>query len=458
MLHDVTDTNGEHPSEVTPSGEVGRRGQGLFDGFEGYVTAMAEDYSRVLNEGMVVPDANVLLNLYRYTADARDDLLAVLDQLDDRLWVPHQALFEFWRNRESVLQDPRDTGKTVQELSAHRERAFSAFRAWANRVSLPLEQSTELLGKLSAAFDAVMGGIDEFADTRAVEVARDTGKDSILRSLEQMLRNRVGLALSEEAHARAVVEGLRRIAEREPPGYMDKKKDDEGAAGDYLVWEQVLIEAEGRRCDVLFVTGDVKEDWWRVEHGERRGPRIELVNELRRRSGMRLFMLRPPQLLDYARTALKVAVREESVQDVDRVDKFLSESESEEALPDGGWNAETLGRLLKDLPYDAPVQAFAVETAARNDGFIGRELIYKAAEYPEGRSLRGFTRPINRIAQTYRDNGFIPEGAVDILWAVYNEDSPTPGSAAGFRIHQDVLPLLSRLTNSRTSSGFSTTN
>lgn len=172
-----------------------------------------------------------------------------------------------------------------------------------------------------------MSGIDEFADTRAVEAARDTHKDPVLRSLESMLRNRVGLPLGDEAHAAAVVEGLRRVAEREPPGYMDKKKDDEGAAGDYLVWEQVLIEAKRRRCDVLFVTGDVKEDWWREEHGERRGPRIELVNEMRQRSGRQLFMLRPTQLLDYARTALEVTVREESVQDVDRVDKFLSESQ-----------------------------------------------------------------------------------------------------------------------------------
>src|SRR5690242_11422468 len=41
------------------------------------------------------------------------------------------------------------------------------------------------------------------------------------------------------------------------------------AAGDYLVWTQVLREARQRQCDVLLVTGDVKEDWWRrTPHGE----------------------------------------------------------------------------------------------------------------------------------------------------------------------------------------------
>ena len=34
------------------------------------------------------------------------------------------------------------------------------------------------------------------------------------------------------------------MSERVPPGYMDQNKDDSAAAGDYLVWEQVLTEAE----------------------------------------------------------------------------------------------------------------------------------------------------------------------------------------------------------------------
>ncbi len=97
--------------------------KGLYDGFEGYRTPTTEDYRRVFSEGMVVTDANVLLNLYRYTDHARDDLLSVLERLGDQLWVPNQVLVEFWRNREVVLRDPRDTEKTVQEMSEARDRA-----------------------------------------------------------------------------------------------------------------------------------------------------------------------------------------------------------------------------------------------------------------------------------------------------------------------------------------------
>jgi hypothetical protein len=419
---------------------------GLFDGFEGYRTATLDDYRGVLTTGMVVLDANVLLNLYRYTGDARDDLLTVLGRLGARLWIPHQALVEFWRNRESVLQDPRDTEKTAAEMTALRDEAVRTFRTWANRVFLPAERSTELIASLEAGFDAVAQGVDQFSDTSAVESARDTDKDAVLASLESILDGRVGPPLPGDAHEEAIVEALRRVDAGKPPGYKDKKKDDEGAAGDYLVWAQVLVEATFRGCDVLLVTGDVKEDWWRREFGELRGPRIELVDEMRARTGGRLFMTRPTRLLSLAREVLEVTVREESVADADRVDRLLAEPEP--TLPGGGWDAGSILTLLRRLDDEAPVQAEAIKLAAQQAGFVSRDQVYELGDYPKDRSLRGFTRPVNRIAQLFREEGLIPQAAVDLLWAVYNEDSPSINMAAGFRLHEAAFPLFATVDGS----------
>lgn len=69
-----------------------------------------------MQTALVVVDANVLLNLYRYNESTRDDLLGLLDKLGDRLWAPHQVLHEFWRNRLNVLAR-RDTAAN-QALNA----------------------------------------------------------------------------------------------------------------------------------------------------------------------------------------------------------------------------------------------------------------------------------------------------------------------------------------------------
>lgn len=71
--------------ETTADGRL----RGLFDDFGAFRTPAGEDFTAVLTSGLVVPDANVLLNLYRYTEQARKDLLRALGALGDRLWVPH---------------------------------------------------------------------------------------------------------------------------------------------------------------------------------------------------------------------------------------------------------------------------------------------------------------------------------------------------------------------------------
>ncbi|WP_285610949.1 PIN-like domain-containing protein [Actinokineospora globicatena] len=408
---------------------------GLYAGFEGYRSPTADELRQVLTSGIVVPDTNLLLNLYRYTATARDTLLRALEKLE-ALWVPHQVLTEFWRNRETVLRDPGDAVKITKSLDAHRDKANTEVRAWANRVHLAPGERDALISLLDKGFEQVSERIKEIAHSSTHQFHRDTHQDTVLAAVEPILQGRVGPPMTAQAYKVAVTEGLRRIQAQEPPGYKDKKKDDANAVGDYLVWEQTLVEAASRRLDVLFVTSDTKEDWWRDEGGERRGPRIELVNEMRARCDTTLYMIRPAQLLELAKSELAVEVSSESVKDVDRVDAYTARRESPKF---GGWTEEAVDALLMRLHAERPVQAAVLVEASVGSGFVSRDRVYEIAEYPPGRSLRGFTKPINRITQDLKDDGQLSEDAVDILSAVYSHDTPT--QAAGFEIHSAVMPI-----------------
>ncbi|MEU5461869.1 PIN-like domain-containing protein [Streptomyces althioticus] len=71
------------------------------------------------------------VNRYRYTEQARADLLAALGTLGDRLWIPHQVLVEFWRNRETTISEARSTSaKAAQEMSGHSVQAVQTLRTW----------------------------------------------------------------------------------------------------------------------------------------------------------------------------------------------------------------------------------------------------------------------------------------------------------------------------------------
>jgi hypothetical protein len=321
MRDDGTMTEGPVANDDQPGrAESAAEGQGgLFDGFEGYRTPSEADYRDLLTNGIVVPDTNVFLNLYRYTEQARSDLLSVLRDLGDQLWVPHQVIREFWKNREALLQDPQGVTVTTQELAKLHDRVVSIFRSWTTRVGLTNERITEFIGPLDKAFDALIDDISKMTDSNMTEFARDTSKDPILGELELILKGRVGPPLNGAELKTALAEARRRSELKEPPGYSDAGKDEPG--GDYLIWTEVLREAKRRKQNVLLVTGDIKGDWWRIHRGELRGPRPELIEEMKGFAGVKIFILRPDSFLVHAAQILRVKVQEGSVQNVERIDR-----------------------------------------------------------------------------------------------------------------------------------------
>ena len=299
---------------------------GLFDGFESYRTPTEANYRSLLTTGLIVPDTNILLNLYRYNEQTRNDFLSALKGLGDSLWVPRQVMIEFWRNREKVLQDPRDTEKTIRELTEQRDRTIETLRAWINRIGLSNERKIHLSKIISQAFDSVADVVKNAADDNATDFAHNTHRDPVLMALEPILEGRVGGLLDKAEHDNALQEAKRRAEAKQPPGYKDFGKPGDDSAGDYLIWNQILKEVMSRPRDVLIVTADVKDDWWRRERGELRGPRPELAEELNAAAGVRLFMLGPKGLLLCARRILKIKVKDESLEDIERTDKYVTEA------------------------------------------------------------------------------------------------------------------------------------
>ncbi|GAA3046809.1 PIN-like domain-containing protein [Actinokineospora globicatena] len=293
--------------------------RGVFDGFEEYRTPRTGDYQQALTEGLVVLDANVLLNLYRYNKSARDDLLSVMGRIGDRLWVPHQAMREFWRNRESTLGALRGAAnEAVTALEKAHRSSESAISAWTKKAALPDRLRDDLNSRLESAYAEVRQAIEAQADIDASAHTYDTNEDHVLSRLATVLKRRVGHPLTVEDHAKAVVEAEDRIKHQRPPGYLDKDKEPDLRIGDYLVWEQLLREAETRTLDTLFITSDTKDDWWTRSRDHLRGPRRELATEFHERTGCRLYMLQPQDLLDHA-SSLDVQIEPGSAEEVARV-------------------------------------------------------------------------------------------------------------------------------------------
>lgn len=293
---------------------------GIFDGGLGtYRTVTDDDYAKLFISGLVVLDANALLNLYRYHPTTRKLLIDIFTRLKSRIWVPHQAMFEFFENRISVIDaHSSELQKTLDGLLKNETQLEEVVRTWANRAELPQSQLNDLLVILKSAADSVTTKISQLGVDDTFKDADDTAKDPVVTALKSILSEGVGPPLPPDELQAAKQEAYRRIETKAPPGWKDASKRS-NAEGDYLAWHETLIEAKRVATDVLFVTGDVKEDWWRKQSGEAKGPLPELVYEMFAFAGVRLFMMRPATLLRHVGKTLKINVSEESVQDAERV-------------------------------------------------------------------------------------------------------------------------------------------
>ena len=206
------------PSHSVPSDQNPTLG-GLFDGFESYRTASSTDIQSALQGALVVFDANVLLNLYRYREETRNSIVEIVRALGDRFWLPRQVLEEFWRNRERALASPLgDTRESIGSLQKQFDLAVEVLRRLVKKGSLSESESSELEKALEHAYGIATQKLNSLVGEDQINVARNTSNDPVLGLLEEPLRGRVGPPMDAKTYEQACEEGRRRMTEKVPPG------------------------------------------------------------------------------------------------------------------------------------------------------------------------------------------------------------------------------------------------
>ena len=389
------------------------------------------DLEHAVRCGLFSVDANVLLNFYRYSPSARDALVSLLDALGDRVWVSHQAGREFWRNRMSALDErSAATNQLLEQLGKSGSTIDAAIVAWAKRTAAAAETVAGLRRGIEDAISGARVGVEN-ETAEEVAFAYDPSNDPNVTALGRILEGRVGEALDQAEHAKALAEGERRCQEGIPPGFRDAEKSEgtsaDGGAGDYLVWYQSLKEAKARALPLVILTGDEKDDWWWRHRGAFLGPREELSQECAEIAGVSLYMLRPAQLLQYAKV-LNVEVSDATVGEVDRATAKDSQK----------WTKRGVDELLRRLDAEGVPHGDVIRAAAKAGGVIQRLALFEVAGYPEDRMLRGFTRPPNRITRDLQSAGIVEEGVSDVLTPEYEGVT-----AERFRIPDEVTSIVS---------------
>ncbi|WP_040941072.1 PIN-like domain-containing protein [Xanthomonas sp. NCPPB 2586] len=303
------------------------------ESFLGYYQPTEDEFNKLWSEGLVVLDTNVLLHLYRVPAGSSEEILEVFSLLKGRLWIPHHVGLEFHRNRLSVIAKAhRDAQSLFDDLG----KKFADY----NRKIDELQLAKRGVGDIDSLIEDMKATSEKIEERSKIAVAaqlKPNGPDLILNALDDLLKNSVGPAPStQEEVDRICRDAALRFAVKMGPGYMDVDKDNGGDPkfmaghlvfekryGDYLLWTQMIGHvSRAKTKNVIFVTSDEKEDWWKkVSGGFQAGPLPELREEMRSLGGVDNFwMYTLKDFLKKSVARLQSKVSSVAVSDVESVD------------------------------------------------------------------------------------------------------------------------------------------
>lgn len=308
------------------------------DLFPGYYRPSDSELAKTWQTCTFVLDASVLLNLYRYPKQAREDLFKVLEQISDRLWVPHQVALEYQRNRLDVVAEQVRRFDDVRELVNSSRRDL---RNGLEQLQLKRRHSSIDPERLLTRIDETAVEFLKELEELQAEQPDVFSEDKLRSRVDALLSTRVGAPPTSQKDLDAIYqEGKLRCEDRRPPGYGDiskakRSERDSGVFihngmvfrkeyGDLILWFQTIEEAKKRSWkQVILITGDEKEDWWWVSESKGKktiGPRPELVEEMLSKAGVTTFhMYNSERFLEFARSYLKAQVQPTSIEQVREV-------------------------------------------------------------------------------------------------------------------------------------------
>jgi len=282
--------------------------------FPGYYKPTENEFKDLWETAIFVLDANVLLDLFRYSDETVKILINTIIALKERIWIPYRVSLEYHRNLNDVINSQISSyNKTIdileefkKQLDAKRSHPF---------LKAPLHEEIK---SFCSKFDSELTKKKSEVESLIID-------NPIKEKIAELLDDKVGDNLSQSEIDKICQEGSKRYSEKIPPGYMDNKgKQGLDAYGDLLIWKEIISKSKSDSKHIILVTGDVKEDWFLKHLGKTISPRPELVHEFRMETKKLFYAYPTNQFLEfsnkYFNSNINIAVIEE-------VEKILATEE-----------------------------------------------------------------------------------------------------------------------------------
>lgn len=233
---------------------------------------------------VIVLDTNILLKIYRASPDYAEYMLACLSKICDYVWLPNNVSWEYEKHRTDEYNNKKNSIEANFEsctnlMSTMRAKIEGQCKELVKKGYPGIGELTKsLLAKATEIETEFEAYFDDHQDLKLLNEWDTDRVNDLFKSFHSM----------PEPHASFIYkicrEGEGRYKKQIPPGYKDNKKDGVSKYGDLIVWIETINYAAIDDKNIIFVTDDVKEDWWKKDDNGSLLFREELVKEFARKT------------------------------------------------------------------------------------------------------------------------------------------------------------------------------
>lgn len=256
--------------------------------------------NKIWKDPIYVFDTNVLLDAFRSSEDGYKDLIKTFRILKKNIWIPYQIAKEYHQNLNKTIEEqykkydkPLDLlTKFEESVSKRREHPFIEYKNEVEILRNRLTEGKERLKKLISN------------NTKANEIA-DIFKDNI------------GAEPSEKRLNELYKEGEKRYKDNIPPGFEDNDKSNKNKYGDFIIWEDLIKKSQEDKRHIIFVTNDIKCDWFVSYISDSKIPHPILKKEFHERTTMEIYMYTLDDFLKEINQRKNGSVKEDTISEIE---------------------------------------------------------------------------------------------------------------------------------------------
>ncbi len=283
--------------------------------FPGYYSHTDDELKQMLDQGLVIFDPTVLLNLFRYSERTVQIFMSTLAKIQNRLWLPFQAAEQYHANILPVLfQEQKFSGQVI-----------TGIKILVGGLNNPAREpfiDLKVLERLNALVEKLEVNYLKKKDFALLFFTNNPLKEKIAA----LYHEKVGPPYSSERVEQIFSQGEERFQKKIPPCHLLLNEQEPAIKfSDLVLWTQLIEHAKTVETPLAFVSGEEKESWFYCVEGSVLGPHPSLIAELKTVQDLPFHIFTTSQFLTYARELINPSIGNSVINEIKMVEKRLKQ-------------------------------------------------------------------------------------------------------------------------------------